>query len=575
MDRNKRFTLKNMILIYWLVLLGIFMALMAIYGSVLLKNSRNEILGNADTIAGHYGMQIDKDIFSMMEAVNAIYVNNLYYMKIRTMELDDYEWIGAAYYLERSLGEKADSLDYMGGIFFYDAKRRSMRSVYSDFEFSGTKTGLDRAVKKILDGNTDIQKEYSFFVYEGESWLIYFFKTGDQYLGFLINLNRYFTTEENLGIFYVSQGNVIAECGQSYATKNEIRKTLENKTAYIGHHDDILIPVELENVNMALVFSFGTLKLSGMWKKPDLWMFIILTPVISFLFFVIMLKKIKSIILYPIEHITLRIHEMREKESDRKKKTEMIQIEEFVQINKRIDEMLEQMIQLQKREFEEKQRVKEVQLQYYQLQANPHFFLNCLNTISLLLDNHSLDAASDMIRSFSSYFRYIFRDQKKPVTVEKEIREVRAYCNIYSIKGGFPILLQIDVKEEAEKCQIPILCIQTFVENSVKYATKTGGILTVKIQVGILEEETGERKLSICISDNGTGYPDEMLEELNRPVTDFQFRSYHVGIDNLKYRIYLMYQEAANWYFYNSPYGGAISEVTLPEVKTEHEFADY
>ena len=252
----------------------------------------------------------------------------------------------------------------------------------------------------------------------------------------------------------------------------------------------------------------------------------------------------------------------------------MIQIEEFVQINKRIDEMLEQMIQLQKREFEEKQRVKEVQLQYYQLQANPHFFLNCLNTISLLLDNHSLDAANDMIRSFSSYFRYIFREQKKPVTVEKEIREVRAYCNIYSIKGGFPILLQVDVKEEAEKCQIPILCIQTFVENSVKYAAKTGGILTVKIQVGILEEETGERKLSICISDNGTGYPDEMLEELNRPVTDFQFRSYHVGIDNLKYRIYLMYQEA-NWYFYNSPYGGAISEVTLPEVKTEHEFADY
>ena len=577
MDRKKRLSLKYCIFIYWLVLLGIFMTLMVLYGGILLKNSRNEILDNADTIAEHYGMQIDKDIFSMMEAVNAIYVNNLYYMKIRTRNLDDYEWIGAAYYLERSLGEKADSLDYMGGMFFYDEKRNSMRSVYSDFEFSGIKTELDREVKKVLEGTADIQKKYSFTIYEGECYLIYFFKTGDQYLGFVINLDRYFEVDENLGIFYVFQRNVIAECGKTYTTEKEVEKALNSDRVYIGHRGDILIPVELENLDLELVFSFGTLKLSDIWKKPDLWMFVILTPVISFVFFIIIYYKIRSIILHPIEHITFRINEMKEheKESGQTKKTESVQIEEFVLINKRIDEVLEQMIRLQKDKFEEEQRVREVQMQYYQLQINPHFFLNCMNTISLLLNNHSLDAANDMIRSFSSYFRYIFRDQKKPVTVEKEIREIRAYCNIYSLKGGFPILLQTDVKEEAAKCQIPILCIQTFVENSVKYAAKAGGILKIKIQAGIISDEAGGRRLSICISDNGSGYPDEMLEELNRPVMDFQFRSYHVGIDNLKYRIYLMYQETAKWYFYNSPYGGAISEITLPEVKTENESFDY
>ena len=577
MDRKKRLSLKNCIFIYWLVLLGIFMTLMVLYGGILLKNSRNEILDNADTIAEHYGMQIDKDIFSMMEAVNAIYVNNLYYMKIRTRNLDDYEWIGAAYYLERSLGEKADSLDYMGGMFFYDEKRNSMRSVYSDFEFSGIKTELDREVKKVLEGTADIQKKYSFTIYEGECYLIYFFKTGDQYLGFVINLDRYFEVDENLGIFYVFQRNVIAECGKTYTTEKEVEKALNSDRVYIGHRGDILIPVELENLDLELVFSFGTLKLSDIWKKPDLWMFVILTPVISFVFFIIIYYKIRSIILHPIEHITFRINEMKEheKESGQTKKTESVQIEEFVLINKRIDEVLEQMIRLQKDKFEEEQRVREVQMQYYQLQINPHFFLNCMNTISLLLNNHSLDAANDMIRSFSSYFRYIFRDQKKPVTGEKEIREIRAYCNIYSLKGGFPILLQTDVKEEAAKCQIPILCIQTFVENSVKYAAKAGGILKIKIQAGIISDEAGGRRLSICISDNGSGYPDEMLEELNRPVMDFQFRSYHVGIDNLKYRIYLMYQETAKWYFYNSPYGGAISEITLPEVKTENESFDY
>ena len=274
-------------------------------------------------------------------------------------------------------------------------------------------------------------------------------------------------------------------------------------------------------------------------------MIVILIPVIFLVILLLFLKNLKGVLLYPVEHISCRINEMisGEENTELPEVSYRLQVEEFSKINRQIDEVLERMMRLQEEKFREKQRVGEVQLQYYQLQMNPHFFLNCLNTIP---------------------------DQKQPVTVEEEMREVRAYCSIYSIKGGFPILLQSDIKEEAKDCRIPILCIQTFVENSIKHAMKEGMILTVKVKAGIVTDEEGKRRVSISIADNGCGYPEEMLKEPNQPVDDFRFRPYHVGIDNLKYRIYLTYQGEGNWYFCNSPYGGSTTEIILPEVRDEH-----
>ena len=133
-----------------------------------------------------------------------------------------------------------------------------------------------------------------------------------------------------------------------------------------------------------------------------------------------------------------------------------------------------------------------------------------------------------------------------------------------------PILLQISLDEETKSCEIPILCVQTFVENSVKYAVNKGRVLSVSITAGRIEAD-GKWYTRIHITDNGEGYRPEQLEQLNRPVTEFQYHSMQVGVDNIKYRIYLLYGEKAKLYFYNSPTGGAVTEILLPQrYKDEH-----
>ena len=174
-----------------------------------------------------------------------------------------------------------------------------------------------------------------------------------------------------------------------------------------------------------------------------------------------------------------------------------------------------------------------------------------------------------MIFAVSRHFRYVFQDSDSLVTLAEEIEEVKAYCNIYIIKNAMPILLQINLEEETESCKIPILCVQTFVENSVKYAVNKSRVLSISITADRIEDD-GKWYTRIHITDNGEGYRSEQLEQLNRPVTEFQYHSMQVGVDNIKYRIYLLYGDKAKLYFYNSPAGGAVTEILLPQVMFEN-----
>ena len=70
--------------------------------------------------------------------------------------------------------------------------------------------------------------------------------------------------------------------------------------------------------------------------------------------------------------------------------------------------------------------------------------------------------------------------------------------------------------------------------------------------------------MKIRITDNGVGYTKENLDEFNKTVDKFVYKSSHVGIDNLKYRFKLIFESEADIYFYNAPYSGAVVEMTIP-----------
>jgi LytS/YehU family sensor histidine kinase len=61
---------------------------------------------------------------------------------------------------------------------------------------------------------------------------------------------------------------------------------------------------------------------------------------------------------------------------------------------------------------------------------------------------------------------------------------------------------------------VPPLIIQTFLENAVKYNAQYNKMLRFVIEAEITEDKE-KKYLRIKMSDNGTGYDQDMLDKLN------------------------------------------------------------
>lgn len=244
-------------------------------------------------------------------------------------------------------------------------------------------------------------------------------------------------------------------------------------------------------------------------------------------------------------------------------------IVEFQQLDDTLRMMLQEISQLKIDAYEEKLGNQKVQLQYLQMQIKPHFFLNCLKTLNALVINGKYDKMQDLIYSISVHLRFLLNSEKQTLSLKKEMDYVCNYLELQNSMGLRQLKLEIDLDEEAVKCQVPSLMVQTFVENTYKYArTKENqNMLTLKIK-GVMLTSEGQSYLDISVLDDGEGYPEYVLDVLNAQDSKFH-DDVGIGIINLKKRCRLIYGNRCEFYFDNMP--GAFSEIVIPCVEEEEQ----
>ncbi len=210
----------------------------------------------------------------------------------------------------------------------------------------------------------------------------------------------------------------------------------------------------------------------------------------------------------------------------------------------------------------EKEEKAHALLQYYQLQTRSHFFINCLKSLYGMLENRQIDKMKLMIIAFSNHLRYLFHDNISTVPLSYELREIEDYYQILSLDSGKIFLLDVDVEESLKEYSVPPLIIQSFLENSFKYNDGKRGmvVFSVKIRTTV---ENDTPYMCIHMQDNGEGYPKEVLDAINQRVK-YSFEEHHVGINNLKHRLSILYGENYSFAFYNLPSGGACSIISIP-----------
>ncbi len=100
-------------------------------------------------------------------------------------------------------------------------------------------------------------------------------------------------------------------------------------------------------------------------------------------------------------------------------------------------------------------------------QMDPHFLFNSLNTLQSLVDTDT-DKAGEYIQQLSCVLRSSLQN-KETITLEDEMKCVRAYCSMLQIRYGDNLDVVYRVDDKYRSYLVLPLSLQGLVENAVKH----------------------------------------------------------------------------------------------------------
>lgn len=240
-------------------------------------------------------------------------------------------------------------------------------------------------------------------------------------------------------------------------------------------------------------------------------------------------------------------------------KTPMTEINDFYQ---GFNQMLDTLEEVRSQRDQSALDSAHARLQYFQLQIRPHFYLNCLKNIRAMASIHEDDKIQEMVILMSDYLRYIFQDNRNFLPLQEEIEAVQGYVDLCRLMGS-PIDVLYEVNTDGLSSPALPMSILTFVENSIKH-NKNLESLTIRITSKPFRSADGTLMQNITIRDNGNGFPPETLSALNTAdPTELQYRRDHIGIANVRYRLWLVYGQKAGVSFRNEG-SEAVVQVYFP-----------
>ena len=242
--------------------------------------------------------------------------------------------------------------------------------------------------------------------------------------------------------------------------------------------------------------------------------------------------------------------------------------DEFDLLGHSLNEMMDKVNELEYNLYETRLKEQETQLKYISQQIRPHFILNALNVIYTYKEEE-FPLVKKMVMYLVNYFRYIVNLRVDFVELSQEFRHVENYLNIQKERTQNKIESFVEWEQSVGDALIPPLILQTFVENSIKYAVNDN-----KLYV-IVRAQEEEGKVRIRVSDTGQGYRQETLDQINRFLeTREDDGSLGVGIVNAVERMDILYHGEVLLRVGNAEGGGAYTEIILPLMRYTTQISD-
>ena len=212
-----------------------------------------------------------------------------------------------------------------------------------------------------------------------------------------------------------------------------------------------------------------------------------------------------------------------------------------VSVNKMLDNlqvMTRKIVRTQEQLYVAELAKKQAELTALQIQMNPHFLYNTLDTINWMLLEKKEYEISGIVVSLGEMMKYAISRSSRTVALREEIRHVSNYLLIQKERMEDKLEYEIDIPHQYESVQVPRLILQPLVENAIIHGIETGGKVSIRVYE---REEDGGCWLEV--SDNGAGMDEEQLKRLRDGTTEMRMDHRSIGVENVNKRIRLYYGE--------------------------------
>jgi len=205
----------------------------------------------------------------------------------------------------------------------------------------------------------------------------------------------------------------------------------------------------------------------------------------------------------------------------------------------KINELINQVYKEQISKMDSLVKQREAELQALQSKINPHFLYNTLDSIrtNFMLDEK--EKVTVLLASLSKLFRYSIGHGDDVATIKQEVENIKDYTDIYRIRYGKQIKINIDISEDIKDCLLPRLTMQPIVENAFIHGLKSK---KNGFRIDINGKRAHNGNIFITIKDNGVGLSKDSLIDLNAKLTGSDFGvSGCVGMRNVNDRLKLFF----------------------------------
>lgn len=565
---KKNFYIKNKFILYFIcIVLTVVLSFLFIIAYSFKSYYQQIQLNNSDTL-GIYKGELTAEMSNLLDFNQEIISNNYDFQTLALTNYSVVDKIQCTYSLQKLLSNAVPSY---GALYLFDqANDISLYAYGSDYkneqfiENLQLKEDLKAFFRK---GSTDALFNWYLYNSDSRALLLNAYQLHNMYICAMMDLHQftsYWDFSNNHDVAKIAFFNT-----EQFLSNAEYMKQHKIRIENLQQKNSFLSALLLRNIIQTTdligtdVFLCCVMPIAYLWtySRISVLLAVSVFAVISILIIVIF-HSLNKIMLYPLHQIIAATESIENNQiTDFTTNTENAAYE-FQKINDALVQLLEQKNSLERDNEQKRKNMEHAQLQYFQLQTRSHFFVNSLKSLYSMLENKEYDRMKLMIIAFSNHLRFIFQDNLSLIPLSFELEEVNDYYNIIRIDRLTPIILLQQVSPELYDCPVPPLLIQTFLENSIKYNGKSAQPLRFVIQAEPIELE-GIPHMRLRISDNGIGYSSDLLEKLNC-ADDNLYEYYHIGINNLKRRIHLIYGEGIQMAFFNAPSGGACALICLP-----------